>query len=158
MKLGSRWVFTLLFAGLVVCEASVQAAPAEKPDPERVRALVKQLDDDRFLVREQADKELRQLGKDVVPLLKKELQDPASLEARCRLEKIIDHLAPDESVLPLIRQLGANEFENREKATRELLQKGKAILPLLQKQMAKETDLEISRRLQHIIKKLSEMK
>lgn len=67
-------------------------AGAKAPDAARVRELVKQLDAQQFAVREQADKALREMGIDVVPLLRKALAEPAPLESRRRLERIIAHL------------------------------------------------------------------
>jgi hypothetical protein len=62
------------------------------PDAEKVRELVKRLNDKRFAVREQADRALRQFGIRVVPLLRQELTRPPCLEAERRLEKIVRDL------------------------------------------------------------------
>jgi hypothetical protein len=67
-------------------------ANPQAPDAERARALVRQLDDSRFATREAAERGLRQLGLAVVPLLREELKRPASLEVRCRLQRVVAEL------------------------------------------------------------------
>lgn len=67
---------------------------AEAPGlAERVRTLVKQLDDPQFQARQQADQELRRLGIDVVPHLRKELEGKHPLEVTRRLESIVNELS-----------------------------------------------------------------
>ncbi len=60
--------------------------------PERVGALVAQLDDPRFAVRQQADETLRDLGPKTIPLLREALNAKPALEVATRLERIIGHL------------------------------------------------------------------
>jgi len=85
-----RWA--LVLAGAAVCCLSPWAA--EPPGmADRVGALVKQRDDDRFAVRQQADRELRQLGIAVVPHLQKALEAKHPLEVTRRLESIVLELS-----------------------------------------------------------------
>ena len=85
-----RWALTL--AGAVLCCVAPWAA--EPPGmAERVAGLVKQLDDNRFAIRQQADVELRKLGIAVVPLLQRELEARHPLEVTRRLESIVLELS-----------------------------------------------------------------
>jgi hypothetical protein len=88
--LGGR--FALVLTTAVVCCLSPWAAePAGLV--ERVKVLVRQLDDQRFASRLQADQELRGLGIAVVPLLQKELDAKHPLEVSRRLESIVTELS-----------------------------------------------------------------
>jgi hypothetical protein len=80
--LGSLVIFSLPAGGGTPADAS-----------ERVRALVQQLDDEQFHVRNNADQALRGLGTEALPALNKELNGSLSLEARQRLASVIDHLS-----------------------------------------------------------------
>jgi hypothetical protein len=89
----------------------------------------------------------------VAPLLEKELAKKPSLEVRRRLERIIDKFSERwlaRNGPALIRQLGDNAFEQREKATRQLIEAGKPALPLLRKALD-NTDPEIRNRARVII-------
>ena len=66
-------------------------APAT-PETEKVRALVRQLDDRRFATREEADRALRKRGLGIVRQLRQELSGPVTLEVQRRLERIIADL------------------------------------------------------------------
>jgi tetratricopeptide (TPR) repeat protein len=65
---------------------------AAEPAPALVQALVKQLDDSRLPVRQEAESKLRRIGSRVVPQLREELNKRPPLEVRRRLENIIDEL------------------------------------------------------------------
>src|SRR5262245_56552656 len=93
----------LLLACLAGWCATASAVPLAAPDPEQVGGLVRQLDSNRFPVREQADRALRQLGLGAVPLLRRHLAEPPSLEVRIRLERIVKDLTR----LPWHRDLAA---------------------------------------------------
>jgi hypothetical protein len=69
--------------------------PRPSPDfkPEHARALVAQLDDRRFTVRQRADGALRELGPKVIPFLSEELDRKPPLEVATRLQRIIDHVS-----------------------------------------------------------------
>jgi WD40 repeat protein len=64
-----------------------------KPAPDRHRRvlqLLTDLGDVDFDVREKATGELRELGRDVVPAIRDALKDPASAEARRRLDELLE--------------------------------------------------------------------
>lgn len=92
MRRGVLGRLTVVLGWAAVCCLSPWAA--EPADPaERVKALVRQLDDQRFATRQQADQELRGLGIAVVPLLQKELEARHPLEVTRRLESIVAELS-----------------------------------------------------------------
>jgi HEAT repeat protein len=126
-----------------------------KPDPERVRALVKDLDDNRFLVRQRADRNLRALGKEALPLLQTELKATKSEQARVFLKTIIEDTQLEERIRGWIKQLGSVHFRERQNATDQLLQQGKAALPVLKRELERRPDPEIQRRLERIIKTIA---
>jgi hypothetical protein len=61
-------------------------------EADRLARLVRDLDDDAFEVRERATKELAELGESAAPALRKALANPSSVEARRRLEDLLDKL------------------------------------------------------------------
>jgi hypothetical protein len=82
-------------------------------DPQRVSKLIGDLDNDDFAVREQATKDLRNLGRLVVPTLKKALEAKPSDEAKQRLEQLVEKAAttpPPPVVLRVGRALEALEM------------------------------------------------
>jgi HEAT repeat protein len=144
-----------------VIALALAAAPAvvaaDKPasDPDRVAALVRQLDDNDFEVRDKADKELRAMGEPVLPLLRKAAKEAASPEVRKRLSDILAAIGPDGRVAALIPQLGSDDFATRVKATDMLRKEGPAALPVLREAREHAADLEIRTRLDAIIRDLS---
>jgi hypothetical protein len=83
----------LLTTALLAATVSYSPVPAAAAvPPERVRALVQQLDDDRFNVRQEADRGLRQLGVAALQLLRKEMEGAIPLESRRRLGAIVDDI------------------------------------------------------------------
>jgi hypothetical protein len=68
-------------------------ARSEAPQPHRVRTLVRQLDDDRFTVRRDAEQALRGLDVSALPLLKEEMRGTESPEVRRRLTAVIASLS-----------------------------------------------------------------
>ncbi|MBY0527670.1 MAG: thioredoxin family protein [Gemmataceae bacterium] len=84
-------ILLVLIGAALCCLAPGAAEPRSLP--ERVSALVKQLDDNRFAVRHEADRELRSIGVAVVPLLKKEMETRPPLEVYKRLESIVTDLS-----------------------------------------------------------------
>jgi hypothetical protein len=163
MKLAAICMGTVLVVGMA---ASLVAAQASPPDPDQIGDLVRQLDDGRFAVRDRADRELRRLGKDVLPFLDKEIKATKSEEVRQRLTKITDYLTRDQRmaalakareqrIAALVAGLGALRYRDRENATAELLLFGKEVVPILQKERARAPDIETQRRLESIIRKLS---
>jgi hypothetical protein len=82
-------------------------------DPKRVAKLIADLDSDDFDAREQAGKDLRNLGRLVVPALRKALEAKPGAEATQRLEKLLDEAAkaaPPPEVLRVGRALEALEL------------------------------------------------
>src|SRR5262245_23424911 len=78
------------------------AAPPKMIDTGRVQALLRNLDDDDFHVRQQADEELRVIARDVRPLLEAERKRTRSPEVRWRLGRILDDLSLDRRVETLV--------------------------------------------------------
>jgi RNA polymerase sigma factor (sigma-70 family) len=66
--------------------------PTALPDGKRVARLLAQLDDDQFAVREQAAKELGELGEAIEPQLRDALKAQPSAEVRQRLERLLARL------------------------------------------------------------------
>jgi hypothetical protein len=58
----------------------------------RIGLLITQLDDDNFSVREKATGELERLGPEAFPLLRRSLDGPISVEARRRIERLLENL------------------------------------------------------------------
>ena len=70
------------------------AAKAEfDDDPKRIAKLIGDLDSEDFPAREGATKDLRAMGRIVVPFLRKALQKKTSAEMKSRLEKLIEEAA-----------------------------------------------------------------
>jgi hypothetical protein len=61
-------------------------------DPERVRRLLADLEDEEFAAREKATEELQALGERIEPALRKALADGPSAETARRLGQILDPL------------------------------------------------------------------
>lgn len=68
------------------------SSAAEAPDVSKVGALVRQLGDERFSTREQAERELKKIGEPVAEPLRAFLDDPDP-EVRFRVRKVLDHVA-----------------------------------------------------------------
>jgi hypothetical protein len=69
--------------------------PAGAATPERIAQLVKDLDDSKFAVREQATAELEKLGRNAFPALRRALEAGPSKETRSRVERLLEK-APGE--------------------------------------------------------------
>jgi RNA polymerase sigma factor (sigma-70 family) len=67
--------------------------PVAAPDDERIARLIGDLDSKQFNVRTQASKELQQLGELAAPAMHQALAAKPSLEARLRLETLLDGLS-----------------------------------------------------------------
>src|SRR5262249_36237914 len=68
--------------------------PAAPTDPGRLRQLVADLDSNRFEQREQASRELKRLGEEAEPVLRKPLQGAPSAESRRRIDELLSTMAP----------------------------------------------------------------
>jgi hypothetical protein len=127
----------------------------EKVEPGRIRALVRQLDDDEFAVRQGAERALRRAGKAALPLLRRELAGKPSLETAHRLRRVIAHLRQDDEaqVRALIEQLGADSYEERQRATAELIRRVQVepdFLALVRGAL-RHPDLEVRKRSQRVL-------
>jgi RNA polymerase sigma factor (sigma-70 family) len=102
-----------------------QLQSAKPPDAKRIERLIADLDDERFQIREQAAKELAALAEQAAPALRKALAGKPSLEARRRLDALLDRLDGATLSAETIRQIRAVEalesIGNRE--ARRLLDK-----------------------------------
>jgi RNA polymerase sigma factor (sigma-70 family) len=97
-------------------------APVLPVDEKRVRQLLSRLDSESFADREQASRQLLALGEQTLPLLRQALTDGPSLEARKRIEGVIESLnhLPTPDQLRLLRALAVLEWSNRPEAVEHL--------------------------------------
>jgi hypothetical protein len=82
-------------------------------DPQRVAKLIADLDSKTFKVRDQASKALRNLGRLVVPSLRKALKEKTGLESRRRLESLLEaaeKATPSPEILRIGRALETLEL------------------------------------------------
>jgi dipeptidyl aminopeptidase/acylaminoacyl peptidase len=66
--------------------------PVQPADSKRLRRLIADLDDKRFGVRQQAQRELEEIGELAAPALKKALAEKSSLEVRQRIDGLLSKL------------------------------------------------------------------
>lgn len=71
-----------------------QLRPAASVDERRLASFVADLDTDSFATRERAERELQQLGEVALPALRAALDGKPSLEARRRLERLLERIRP----------------------------------------------------------------
>src|SRR5262249_36541850 len=77
---------------VVLWDLAEPPSPPPAPNPERVRALARPLDDTRSPPGGKGDGEVSRFGKGAAPLLRRELTAAASAEIRQRLRRILDAL------------------------------------------------------------------
>jgi hypothetical protein len=96
----------------VACYTVAQGAP-EIPEKSKVEALMRQLGDERFSVREQAGKELRGMGEAVADQLRAFLNDP-NPEIRARVQGVLDDIASLRKELKWLdpKNLGKREYRS----------------------------------------------
>ncbi|HWE39988.1 MAG TPA: hypothetical protein VG406_25780 [Isosphaeraceae bacterium] len=97
--------------------------PAERPDPIRLGRLFNELDSGRFRVRERATSDLKMLGKEAAPHLRRALEARPSPEVRFRVEDLLDRLrGPVRSTegLRVLRAVGVLERAGTPEAVRLL--------------------------------------
>src|SRR5262245_53820445 len=83
-----RWVVGA--ALLLVYPRPVNACPDDtRPDDTRLARLIRDLNHDRYHVREQATRALESMGDLPGPALRMALENPPSLEARRRIERLL---------------------------------------------------------------------
>lgn len=86
--------------------------PVPVVEDKEIAALLANLEAEDFKTREQATKELEKVGEQALPVLKKALDSKPSLEARKRMERLVEH-AISQSSGPLLRGLRAVEVLER---------------------------------------------
>jgi hypothetical protein len=69
-----------------------QLLRSQPPDSERVVRLLRELDDEQFAVREQAQTQLHRLGELVQPALRKALEGQPTAEVRRRVTRLLEQL------------------------------------------------------------------
>jgi HEAT repeat protein len=140
---------------LVIAFPSLHAAAPTVPlDKSRIKTLVENLDDDNFHVRQDADVNLRAMGKGVLAQLVAEKEQTKSLEVSWRLGRIIHDLTIDERFDSLLRMLGDKDAQTRERADYALRQAGQVVVPLLQKELRPNLPREQRQRMEKIIAEL----
>jgi hypothetical protein len=82
--------------------------PAPIIEDKEIAALLDKLGSDDFEVREHATEELSKIGERALPAMKKALEGGVALEARKRLERLVEQAAA-QSAAPLLRALRAIE-------------------------------------------------
>jgi len=140
-----------------------QVVKVEKIDPvlqKTIDELITQLGNDDWPKREQATEQLIMIGAPAIESLQKvaKSNDP---EVRLRVKQILDKIIePDEeeeelteSIEQLIRQLGNENFQTRENATKELIKIGKPAILALEK-ASKSPDPEIRLRAQKVLEQI----
>jgi hypothetical protein len=98
--------------------------PASSPAPEGLDRLVRELDDERFEVRDRARQELGRVGPPAVAALRRALAGKPSLEVRRRVEQLLEELdrpAPGAEEMRVLRGVDALERIDGPEA-RQLLQ------------------------------------
>jgi WD40 repeat protein len=90
-----------------------QVRPTAKPDETQLARLITDLNDKRFAVRDKARIELDRLEETAVPALRRALKEPQSLEARRRLEKLLEELTGLQVSGERLRNLRAVEVLER---------------------------------------------
>jgi hypothetical protein len=86
--------------------------PADRPTPDVavIDRLVSQLDDATFAERERATAELRRIGPEAVPHLRRQVSEAPTLEVRLRLEKLVKDLVVMALPPDRLRELRAVEL------------------------------------------------
>jgi WD domain, G-beta repeat len=83
--------------------------PLAAADPKRTAALIADLDNNRFAVRERATRALEELGESAAPALRKALADGPPMEARERIEDLLRKLQQPAGLSEQLRLLRAVE-------------------------------------------------
>jgi sugar lactone lactonase YvrE len=79
--------------GMAVTALKGHLGPATEDRGQRLRRCLKELEDERFSVRDRAFRELKLLGKDVVVDLRRALDGNPTPEVHRRIESLLDHIA-----------------------------------------------------------------
>ncbi len=95
----------------------------------KVNELIAQMDAEAFKTREDGQKQLTDMGLEIVPTLIEKLNSgKESLEVNSRLESIING-----AINPLVAQLGQKDPSERDEAVKKLTGAGPGVVPYLQK-------------------------
>ena len=120
-------VVTLLFA--VHTSGPTAETKKDAPSDEKINQFIKQLGDDSFDKREQATKELIDIGTPAIPHLRKALKDTTDLETRTRINNILDKVKSSPVYLrdtlrdtdPKVRKEAAERIAEQGAKLKELL-------------------------------------
>jgi RNA polymerase sigma factor (sigma-70 family) len=91
--------------GIALLKSKVSARPV--PDARAVGGLIADLDSSRFAVREKAEADLRDLGSQAEPFLKRSLRGPVSAEAGKRIEDLLAAIRTGKLSASQIREVRA---------------------------------------------------
>jgi hypothetical protein len=121
-----------------------QMKPAGDADFDKVRKLIKELDDDRFDVRQTASRELEKMGAGIQPALRHALNGHLSREVRRRLELLVQDSGGVSQSPELLRHLRAIGILERiaSKDARQLLTNLALGVPYAPETQAAKTALE----------------
>ncbi len=89
-------LWTLVLAGDQTASLAARRLKPPAVDAARVETLIAELDSDKWTVREEAQKELANMGGDVASLLRKSLKDKPGLEAETRIKALLLKFEPQE--------------------------------------------------------------
>jgi RNA polymerase sigma factor (sigma-70 family) len=95
--------------GRAVAFLAKQLQSTPPPDIRRIKRLITDLDEERFDVRERAARELEKLGERAEPALRNALAGKPSLEARRRLEEVLNRVVGGSLSAETVRQIRAVE-------------------------------------------------
>jgi WD40 repeat protein len=111
---GTEAVWDLMAAApKAVPYLAVQLRPRQTPGPDQIRKWMKELQDEKFTVRERAHTELAKLEEIAEPYLKKALAEDPPLELRRRAEQLLRELSslrPNPERLQVVRAMEALEL------------------------------------------------
>jgi hypothetical protein len=117
---------------LPLCRARLLRIGSQDPElPRRIARWIADLDADAFEVREKATLELMKRGKAAAPAVRLALDNPASLEARRRLERVLAPLhgeVPSGDTLRALRAVDVLEQVGTSEAEEVLRQEARAAL------------------------------
>jgi hypothetical protein len=108
---------------LLLVAASAAEPPAQKTAPDlaqKIAALIEQLGDNDFRVREKATQALIAIGPDALELVNNARQSTSDFEVRARAERILQHISPDAIQARLHRTVIA-ELHDRDNSLKSVL-------------------------------------
>ena len=163
MKLTAAAVF-LMVMGLAAAARADERKTAAPADPAKIAELIRQLESDKYDDRQDATRQLDEIGKPALEALKKAADNGATLDLRTRAERLIAsiedrNLTPEQRQIKeltprieeLIGQLDSDRFANREAACTELQKIGKPALGALKYVLKVNAPLEVCCRVERLI-------